>query len=96
MKAFAALMAAMGVVIIGGQPTIFICSQKGQPVAFDLIPKAKFEIVIPDSQLDSVIQTITEDYKTAEGQHGDGVIFVSTIDQAIRISTSEKGEKVIL
>ncbi len=69
---------------------------RGQPVAFDLIPKAKFEIVIPDSQLHSVIQTITEAAKTVEGQHGDGVIFVSTIDQAIRTSTSEKGEKVIL
>jgi nitrogen regulatory protein PII len=34
--------------------------------------------------------------RTGQGEHGDGIIFVSTVDQAIKIATSEKGEKVIL
>jgi nitrogen regulatory protein P-II 1 len=66
---------------------------RGQPVAYDLLPKAKFEIVVPDNIMDSVIQAITESART--GEHGDGVIFVSTIDQAINIATLDKGEKVL-
>jgi nitrogen regulatory protein P-II 1 len=66
---------------------------RGQPVAYDLLPKAKFEIIVPDDRMDSVIQAITESART--GEHGDGVIFVSTIEQAINITTLDKGEKVI-
>ena len=66
---------------------------RGQPVAYDLLPKAKFEIIVPDNQMNSVIQAITESART--GEHGDGVIFISTIDQAINIATLDKGEKVI-
>jgi nitrogen regulatory protein P-II 1 len=66
---------------------------RGQPVAYDLLPKAKFEIVVPDNLMDSVIQAITESART--GEHGDGVIFVSAIDQAINIATLDKGEKVL-
>ena len=66
---------------------------RGQPVAYDLLPKAKFEIVVPDNLMDSVIQAITESART--GEHGDGVIFVYTIDQAINIATLDKGEKVL-
>jgi nitrogen regulatory protein P-II 1 len=66
---------------------------RGQPVAYDLLPKAKFEIIVRDNQMDSVIQAITESART--GEHGDGVIFISTIDQAINIATLDKGEKVI-
>src|SRR5919108_2319337 len=58
---------------------------RGQPVAYDLLPKAKFEIIVPDNQMNSVIQAITESART--GEHGDGVIFISTIDQAINIAT---------
>ncbi|HEX7208941.1 MAG TPA: P-II family nitrogen regulator [Nitrososphaeraceae archaeon] len=66
---------------------------RGQPVAYDLLPKAKFEIIVPDDRIDSVIQAITESART--GEHGDGVIFVSTIEQAINITTLDKGEKVV-
>jgi nitrogen regulatory protein P-II 1 len=66
---------------------------RGQPVAYDLLPKAKFEIIVPDDRMDSVIQAITESART--GDHGDGVIFVSTIEQAINITTLDKGEKVV-
>ena len=66
---------------------------RGQPVAYDLLPKAKFEVIVPDDRMDSVIQAITESART--GEHGDGVIFVSTIEQAINITTLDKGEKVV-
>ncbi|HKU48766.1 MAG TPA: P-II family nitrogen regulator [Nitrososphaera sp.] len=67
---------------------------RGQPMAYDLLPKIKFEIVVPDSQEDLVVKSIVESART--GEHGDGVIFVTTIDIAINISTMEKGEKAIL
>ena len=66
---------------------------RGQPVAYDLLPKAKFELIVPDDRMDSVIQAITESART--GEHGDGVIFVSTVEQAINITTLDKGEKVV-
>ena len=56
---------------------------RGKPVSYDLIPRAKFEIVAPDSQLDDIIQAIIETART--GQPGDGIIFISTIEQAINI-----------
>lgn len=56
---------------------------RGKPVSYDLIPRAKFEIVAPDSQLDDIVQAIIESART--GQPGDGIIFISTIEQAINI-----------
>src|SRR5579884_2682370 len=67
---------------------------RGQPVAYDLLPRVKFEIVIPDEHLDRVVQTIIESART--GESGDGVVFVTTIEQAINISTLDKGDSAIL
>ena len=67
---------------------------RGQPVAYDLLPRIKFEVVIPDSQQDLVIKSIIESART--GEHGDGVIFVTQIETAINISTMEKGDAAIL
>jgi nitrogen regulatory protein P-II 1 len=55
----------------------------------DFLPKVKIEVVIPDDILDDVIAAIIESAKT--GKIGDGKIFVSEIQQAIRIRTSEDG-----
>ena len=67
---------------------------RGQAVAFDLIPRVKFEVVIPDSQQDLVIKSIVESART--GEHGDGVIFVYPIEMAINISTMERGDSAIM
>ena len=67
---------------------------RGQPVAYDLLPRVKFEIVVPDSQTDKVVQTVIESART--GEHGDGVVFVSPIEQAYNIATLGKDEKVIV
>ena len=66
---------------------------RGLPVSYDLIPRSKFEIVIPDDQLELVLKTITDNART--GEHGDGVIFVSNLDDAINIATLERGEKAV-
>src|SRR5215208_4135815 len=66
---------------------------RGQPVAYDLLPKSKFEIIVTDDRVDSVIQAIKE--SATKGEHADGVIFVSTVEQAINITTLDKGEKVV-
>jgi len=69
---------------------------RGQPVSYDLVPKTKFEIVIPDEQLETVIRTITEYARSGpSGDHGDGIIFVSTVEHAVNIATLEKDEKGI-
>ncbi len=64
---------------------------RGQPVAYDLLPRVKFEIAVPDGQTDSVVQAIVESART--GEHGDGIIFVSNIEQSINIATLDKGDK---
>jgi nitrogen regulatory protein P-II 1 len=55
----------------------------------DFLPKVKIEVVVPDDILDDVINTIVDTAKT--GKIGDGKIFVSDVQQAIRIRTSEHG-----
>ena len=66
---------------------------RGRAFTVRLIPKVKIEIVVPDSDVESVVATILK--SAATGQVGDGKIFVSTIDQAIRIRTGEVGEVVV-
>lgn len=63
---------------------------RGLPVSYDLIPAAKFEIIIPNDKLDSVLKTIKENART--GQIGDGIILVSNLDQGISITDLSEGE----
>jgi nitrogen regulatory protein P-II 1 len=67
---------------------------RGQSIAPDLLPRVKFEIVLPDDQVDKVVRTIIESART--GEKGDGVVFVSTIDQAFDIATLNQGDKVVI
>ena len=67
---------------------------RGQPVAYDLLPRVKFEIVLADDRVDKVVDTIIESART--GEHGDGVIFISTVGEAFNIATLDKGEKVVV
>ena len=62
---------------------------RGAEYVVDFLPKVKIEVVIPDDQLDTTIEAIINAAKT--GKIGDGKIFVSTVEQAIRIRTSEEG-----
>jgi nitrogen regulatory protein P-II 1 len=63
---------------------------RGREYTVDLIPKIKIELVLPDKMVDQVISTITTAART--GRIGDGKIFLSRIDEAIRIRNDERGE----
>ncbi len=60
---------------------------RGTEYAVDFLPKVKIELVVPDENLRLVIDTILRSAQT--GQLGDGKIFVSNIDQALRIRTGK-------
>jgi len=63
---------------------------RGREYSVDLIPKTKLEMVLSDSLVDKAVQTILEAART--GKIGDGKIFLSHIDEAIRIRNDERGE----
>ena len=62
---------------------------RGAEYVVDFLPKVKIEVVVDDNMLDQVTEAIVNAAKT--GKIGDGKIFVSTVEQAIRIRTSEEG-----
>ena len=62
---------------------------RGSEYTVDFLPKIKIEIVIPAEKLDEAVEAIVKTAKT--GKIGDGKVFVSTIDEAVRIRTEEKG-----
>jgi len=62
---------------------------RGAEYVVDFLPKMKLEIAIDDDQVTSVIDAISEAART--GKIGDGKLFVSSLDQAIRIRTGESG-----
>ena len=66
---------------------------RGSEYTVDFLPKIKLEIVIADSQVDAAVAAIVKAAKT--GKIGDGKIFVSNIEHAIRIRTDEKGEQAV-
>jgi nitrogen regulatory protein P-II 1 len=59
----------------------------------DLLPKIKVEMVVSDTLAPSAVQAILKAAKT--GKIGDGKIFVSTVDEAIRIRNEDRGEKAL-
>ena len=63
---------------------------RGREYAVDLLPKIKLEIVVTDDMAEKAIQAIISAART--GSIGDGKIFVSKIDEAIRIRNDERGE----
>ena len=59
----------------------------------DFLPKLKLEIVVGDALVTTAVEAIVKAAKT--GKIGDGKVFVSTIEDAIRIRTEEKGERAV-
>ncbi len=66
---------------------------RGAEYTVDFMPKVKIEIVVPDEQVETVLQTITAAART--GSVGDGKIFVTPIAEVIRIRTGETGAGAI-
>jgi nitrogen regulatory protein P-II 1 len=66
---------------------------RGAEYVVEFLPKVKIEVVLVDNMVDAAIEAITNAAKT--DKIGDGKIFVSTIEQAIRIRTGETGDDAI-
>jgi nitrogen regulatory protein P-II 1 len=66
---------------------------RGSEYEINFVPKIKLDIVVPDNLLQKVVSTIISASKT--GEVGDGKIFISTIDDAIRVRTEEAGESAL-
>jgi nitrogen regulatory protein P-II 1 len=63
---------------------------RGREYTVDLIPKIKLELVMPDNIVEKAVQAIVSSART--GKIGDGKIFISRVDEAIRIRNEERGE----
>lgn len=66
---------------------------RGAEYVVDFLPKLKLEIAIADDQVDNVIEAITKSAQS--GKIGDGKIFVTDVEQAIRIRTGESGDEAL-
>jgi nitrogen regulatory protein P-II 1 len=66
---------------------------RGSEYTVDFLPKIKLELVVPDTSVEGAVGAIIKAAKT--GKIGDGKIFVSSVEQAIRIRTEEKGEAAV-
>jgi nitrogen regulatory protein P-II 1 len=66
---------------------------RNQEYRVEFIPKVKMEIVVPEANADRVVGILMEAART--GKIGDGKIFVSTIENAIRIRNGDKGEEAL-
>jgi nitrogen regulatory protein P-II 2 len=66
---------------------------RGSEYVVDFLPKIRIEVAIDDSQLEAVVDAITKTANT--GKVGDGKIFVSTLDEVIRIRTGETGADAV-
>ncbi len=66
---------------------------RGTEVTLNLLPKIKIEIVVNDEQLEEVVDLICQVAKT--GEIGDGKIFISNVEEVVKIRTGEKGPKAV-
>jgi nitrogen regulatory protein PII len=66
---------------------------RGSEYTVDFLPKIKIEVVVSDDHLDPAVAAIVKAAKT--GKIGDGKVFVSNIEEAVRIRTEEKGQSAV-
>lgn len=66
---------------------------RGREYSVDLLPKVKVELVVNDDLVDKAVQTIVDAAKT--GKIGDGKIFVTRVDEAVRIRNNERGDTAL-
>ena len=66
---------------------------RGAEYSVDFLPKVKIQILVPDDKAAKVVEVITDNART--GKIGDGKIFVTTVEEVIRIRTGEKGVDAI-
>lgn len=66
---------------------------RGLEYTVTLLPKIKVEVIVPDNKVEEVIDTVIRAART--GEIGDGKIFVSPVEEAVRIRTGERGETAL-
>jgi len=66
---------------------------RGSEYTVDFLPKVKLDIVLADDQIDAAVEAIIKAAKT--GKIGDGKVFISAIEESVRIRTDERGEKAV-
>jgi nitrogen regulatory protein P-II 1 len=66
---------------------------RGSEYRVEFLPKVKVEVVLPEDQVDPAVEAIIAAART--GKFGDGKIFVSSLDEVIRIRTGERGEEAV-
>ncbi|WP_080794214.1 P-II family nitrogen regulator GlnK [Corynebacterium pacaense] len=66
---------------------------RGAEYAVDFVPKVKIEVIVGDAQLDEVISAIVETART--GKMGDGKVWVTTVEDLVRVRTGERGEDAV-
>lgn len=66
---------------------------RGNEVVLNMVPKVKFEIVADDGDVDRIVEVILETAQT--GEVGDGKIFISPVEEVIRIRTAQRGDEAI-
>lgn len=66
---------------------------RGEQYRVELLPKAKVDVVVSDRDVNKIVRAIQEAAKT--GSVGDGKIFVSSVDEVVRIRTGETGESAL-
>jgi nitrogen regulatory protein P-II 1 len=66
---------------------------RGAEYKVDLLPKVKLEIVVPEARVAQIVQVLTDAARS--GKIGDGKIFVSSIEEAVRIRNGDRGETAL-
>ena len=66
---------------------------RGSEYTVDFLPKTKVEVVLPDDRVSPAVEAIVKAAKT--GKIGDGKVFITPVENAIRIRTEETGEKAV-
>ena len=66
---------------------------RGSEVLLNTVPKVKFELLVPDAQVDNVVNIIIGATRT--GEVGDGKIFICPVEEVIRIRTGERGNTAV-
>lgn len=66
---------------------------RGSEYTVDFLPKIKLELVLGDKQVDAAVAAVIKAART--GKIGDGKVFVSSVDEAVRIRTDERGEAAV-
>lgn len=66
---------------------------RGTEVLLNMIPKVKFELIVTDDAVDRIVELICD--TAATGEVGDGKIFISPVEEVVRIRTRERGEQAI-